>query len=446
MRSSLRLVLLLSCAALCTATSGFAQTQTTQGDQVEKPFRALFGGNARDPRARQSLSLNLSLFGTYEHNGITAPNPDLLAQISPLMSQTGFYMGGVTSGEYQRNWRRSSLSANAGTTGRYYPNQGEFTRANTWGSAAFSHAFGPNTSMGASQSVGYSPYFTNGWFPAMNPVVPGQAITPGFNNYTFHRPNWQYLTGIDFLWRPTPKATVSAYYFLDYIDFKKTQLYPQATYWSSQISARFQYAITKHLSFRAGYGYVKYRHGLIFVPDLHTRQDNIELGVDYQNTIRIGKRTTFGFSTGTSMVAYQSNTYFTALVHAYIDTAMGRTWYANVTYDRNFTFVEGLQAPYATDAVAASIGGYLNRRTNLTFQAGYSHGVGVATSEGRSYGAWTGIAQLQVALARAVALFGQGYFYHFDFAGSYPYSPLPTRAWDRWGVRAGLTLWIPVLH
>jgi hypothetical protein len=281
----------------------------------------------------------------------------------------------------------------------------------------------------------------------MNPVVPGQAISPGYNNYTFYRPNWQFLTGVDFLWRPAQKSTVSAHYFLNYIDFVKKGFYPPATYYAQQISARYQYSISRHFSFRAGYSYNKYRHGLIFIPDERTRGDNIELGVDYLNTLRVaGKQVTFGASTGVSTVGFLGTTYNTALVHAYVASPISKTWNASITYDRNFSFVEGLQAPYATDAVAANIGGYFNRRTNVTFEAGYTHGTGVATSIGKSYGAWTGVAQLQVALARALALFGQGYFYHFDFVGSYPYSPLPTRSWDRWGVRVGASFWLPILR
>ena len=432
-------------AVLVAAAPGAAQYQT-EPQQPAKPFQGLFGGNQENPRSRQTLNVTFSVFVDYESNDITAPNADLLQQLSPLMTQTGVYLGGVTSVDYRHRWRHASLSAAGGTASRYYPDFDEFTRLRDWGSVAFTYAFGPKTTLNASQSVWYSKYFMNGWFPSMNPTVPGQPITPGFDNYTYYRPNWQFNTAIDFQRRLTEDSSFSAYASLEYIDFLKGYLYPGATYYAGQLSLRYQHSLTKSLALRAGYSFNRWRHGLIFVPDERTRGDNIELGLDYQKTVKVaGRKTSIGASGGITSIAFAENRYYTYLIHAYATSMVSQMWFVNLSYDRNYSFVEGLPAPYATDALTANVGGYLGRRTNVNFSGGYTHGTGVATSLGRDYGAWTGVAQLQVALTEKIALFGQGYFYHFDFHGDYPYSPLPTREWNRWGVRGGVTFWIPIL-
>jgi hypothetical protein len=445
-RASLRLTVLLLIAALWVAAPGFAQTQT-QPEQPGGPFQGLFGGNEVNVRARQTLNFTFSAFADYESNDITAPNEGLVEQLSPIMTQTGLYFGASSSLNYGRRWRRASFSAAGGTSARYYPDLKEFTRVRDWGALAFTYAFGPKTTLNASQSAWYSPYFMNGWFPGMNPAVPGQPITPGYDNYTYYRPNWQFNTAVDFQRRLTRASSASAYYSLNYIDFLAKGLYPAATYYAQQITLRYQHSLSRSLSLRAGYSFNKYRHGLIFIPDERTRGDNIELGLDYQKTLKVGGRQTdIGATGGGTYVTFRKNRYYTYLVHAHATTMLAPKWSANLAYDRNFSFVEGLEAPYATDAVTVNVGGYLDRRTNLNFSGGYTHGTGVATSFGRTYGAWTGITQLQVAMTRNVALFGQGYFYHFDFKGDYPYSPLPTRQWNRWGIRGGVTFWVPLLR
>ena len=438
----------IALAVLLAAAPASAQIPRTGPEQEPaRPFQGLFGGNQSNLQSRQALNVNFSFFLDYEDNDVTAPNADAIYQLEPLMTQTGFYFGGATSLDYRKRWRRAALTAAGGTSARYYPDQHEFARMRDWATVAFTYAFGPKTTLNASQSAWYSAYFMNGWFPGLNPAVAGQPITPGFDNYTYYRPNWQFNTAIDFQRRLTQASSFSAYGYLTYIDFLKKGNYPSATYYAGQLSLRYQHSITKNLAFRGGYSFNRWRHGLIFIPDEHTRGDNLELGLDFQKTLRVsGRQTTIGASGGLTWITFQENQYYTYLIHAYATTMVTQKWFANLAYDRNFSFVEGLAAPYATDSVTMNVGGYLNRRTNLSFAGGYTHGVGVATSASRSYGAWIGSAQLQVALTEKVALFGQGYFYHFDFKGSYPYSPLPTRGWNRWGVRGGVTLWIPILR
>ncbi len=438
------LIILAVCAAPAAAQSVALHAPP---EQPAKPFQGLFGGNQENPRSRQTLNLTVSLFLDYENNDITAPNADIFQTLNPLMTNTGFYLGGATSAEYTRRWRHGTFSAAGGTAARYYYDFSELTRIRDWGSAAFTYAFGPKTTLSASQGVWYSPYFMNGWFPAMNPIIPGQPVTPGYDNYTYYRPNWQFNTGIDFTRYLTQDSLLNLGALIEYIDFIEKGALPPATYYAAQASARYQQKLTQGLSLRLGYIFRKYRHGLILIPDERTRSDNVDVGVDYQKTLKVaGRKTNLGFSGGLTYVTFQDNTYYTYLIHAYAATALGQKSYANIAYDRNFSFVEGLIAPYTTDAITVNVGGYVNRRMNLNFSGGYTHGTGVATSIGRTYGAWTGVGQIQVAANRNIALFGQAYFYHFDFTGEYPYRPLPTRNWNRWGLRGGVTFWIPILQ
>ena len=164
----------------------------------------------------------------------------------------------------------------------------------------------------------------------MNPSVPGQPITPGFDNYTYYRPNWQFNTAIDFQRRLTQASSFSAYGYLNYIDFVQKGLYPQATYYAAQLSLRYQHSLSRSLALRAGYSFNKYRHGLIFIPDERTRGDNIEFGLDYHKTLKVGGReTNIGATGGATYITFQENTYYTYLIHAYTTTVLTQRWFAN---------------------------------------------------------------------------------------------------------------------
>ena len=160
---------LVAVATLLAAGPASGQGQTETGEPT-RPFQGLFGGNEADARSRQTLNFTFSAFANYENNDITVPNPDIIQQLSPIMTQTGLYFGGMSGLDYRRRWRRASFSVAGGTAARYYPDFKEFTRIRDYGTVAFTYAFGPKTTLNASQAVWYSPVLHERLVPQHEPV------------------------------------------------------------------------------------------------------------------------------------------------------------------------------------------------------------------------------------------------------------------------------------
>ena len=450
--------LIVVAASLALSCGGTASAQSQQGEP-EKPFRGLFGGNEADLRSRQALDFRFSLYGAWEENVTTLLDS---AEYTPsrfesLLNMTGYYAGATSSLSYSRRGKRFSFNAVGGAHFRYYTEQQEFSNASDWASVGFSASLSPKTTLSASQGVSYSPYYSNGFFPMLTAPVPGEVLSPSPDYYTFYHPNYSYTTAVNLGRRLTPRSSLSAYYNLNYVDFtEQDDLSSWQPFRNQMAGARYQHNLTKTLGFHAGYAYTEGRYGWYAAQAYPVKGHNIDVGLDYSQTLPLGRKTTFGFATGTSIVEGTSNYadekgengryYFNALVTAYVNTAIGRTWKAGVNYGRGLMFVQGFQEPWFYDSVWATLGGYLGRRVNVSFQGGWTNGGSYYALEGAGIDAWTALANLHVALTRTVAVFGQYFYYHYDVAGQQLLPFVAARDFERHGVRAGLTVWLPLLR
>jgi hypothetical protein len=99
-----------------------------------------------------------------------------------------------------------------------------------------------------------------------------------------------------------------------------------------------------------------------------------------------------------------------------------------------------------SNSAAADIRVAASRRVNLSVSAGSFDGAtGVGSLSGNAW-TWFGSAEVQVALARIVALHGQYFAYQYDFGSL---ASLPTgypAQLDRHTVRAGVTVWMPLVR
>lgn len=421
----------------------------------EKPFRGLFGGNEADPRSRQALDLRISLYGGWEESRITPVDPDAVPpRLESLINMTGYHAGETTSLTYARRGRRVSVNANAGAHLRYYTEQQEFTNASDWASFGFSASLSPRTTLSATQGVTYSPYYSNGFFPLLTGLTPGEPLSPALDYFTFYHPNYTYSTAVNLARRLTPRSSFSAFYNLNYVDFvERGDVTFFQPFRNQMAGARYQYSFTPTFGVHAGYSYVEGRYGWYASQGYPVTGHNIDVGVDYNKTLPLGRRTTFGFATGTSIVkgtaAYggdEGKYYFNAQVSAYLNTALGRTWNANVNYQRGLMFVQGFQEPWYSDSIGARFGGYLGRRVNVSAQAGWTRGTGYYSAQEGNIDAWTATANLQLAVTRTVALFTQYFYYHYDTRGQQMIPFFAATDFDRRGVRAGLSLWLPLLR
>ena len=132
-----------------------------------------------------------------------------------------------------------------------------------------------------------------------------------------------------------------------------------------------------------------------------------------------------------------------AVGHASASVNINRSWSANANYNRGWEIRYGYTAPFFTDSVVGSVGGYLSRRLDLSFSAGYSTGsTGVTVQV--PYSSRMGSAQIRYALTQSAALTANyfRYFYQFDSPDALPEGVLQKN--DRHAFRVGISFWLPL--
>jgi opacity protein-like surface antigen len=124
---------------------------------------------------------------------------------------------------------------------------------------------------------------------------------------------------------------------------------------------------------------------------------------------------------------------------------MGRTWTAQIAYDRGLEFYEGFSDPFLTDGVTGQLYGFLARRVRFSSAGNYSVG-NVGAGQNRGFNSVSANAGLEFGLTRRLGLFTRYMYYRYDFDANVGLDPRLLRKFDRQGVRAGLTIFIPVIR
>lgn len=106
--------------------------------------------------------------------------------------------------------------------------------------------------------------------------------------------------------------------------------------------------------------------------------------------------------------------------------------------------MENVPNPVLANAASTDVHGFLNRRTDLMVSAAYTTGELALTGTPPPYSTYTGLARLRFAFARHLAVFGEYLYYYYEFNRDFPLPPNVAPTLTRNGVRAGVTLWVPV--
>jgi hypothetical protein len=121
-----------------------------------------------------------------------------------------------------------------------------------------------------------------------------------------------------------------------------------------------------------------------------------------------------------------------------------RDWSIAADAGRDVTVLEGLSPePFAANAVSVRLRGTATPRLELAASASYSEGAATLTDTG-SFRNVSGIAQMQFAASRWVALYASYSFYHYTLLDLTLVQPgFPSR-YALNSVRSGLTIWFPL--
>lgn len=438
-------------ALLALGVAGPAEAQDAQPPSqgsgvatVLQPFRGLFGGNERNPNARETLDFSASLFGGYDSNvgAAVTGQPSVTAGGSP-------YWRASATVTYTHDGPRWDVGTTVSGNSNWYQNYPEMDGVG--GAFAFgaAYAWSTRTSLSLGQHIVYSPYYSYGLFAsvsapglgALPPYTPGLAVVNVQTLNVGAKASFTHLL--------TPRSGVMAQYSFGFTD-PQTNLWSNVT--SNYVGARYIYKLNDDFGLRAGYAVNHGSYSGAFQNSSYTNQI-IDAGVDYNRTLRVTRRTTFGFWVGSTIltntipgITGDSQLRFGVVGAANLRHSFRRSWSTELAYSRSVSYSAGLAAPVFADAVSLDLTGYLSDRLRSTSGVGYSHGtVGVGAVLENTLSTSAAYTSLQYAFSERLAADVRYYYYYYDFANRL-YLPIGVaQSMRRNGVEAGLTVWLPLV-
>ena len=417
-------------------------------ESVRRPYRGLFG-NSDDPDTPQSLVLSASLFGAYDDN-VTA---GVLGRetADPRLQQSGAYYGANAGLNYSlsKSGERVSYGLSSGAAANAYrfdDDNSVVPHAHVAGNIGF--ALGSRSSLSFNQQVVYTRYYRFLLFPSLLGTDDDGALAGDPDLELFARTALRYGSGASFSHRVGSRSSLNASYGFGYVDYRDNQ-YPD---WKSHLARiGFDRRLTANATMVLGYGY---RVSQSTAVDHQPREaHDINVGVNYSRALSFSRRTSFSFGTGSAILVRDDltvpgsdpRTHFRVLGNAALTHEIGRTWTAQAAYNRGFVFREGFDDPFFTDALSASIDGFVTRRLDLSATARWSFASLDRPGRNR-HDSFAASAQARYALGQFVALFARYIYYQYEFDEGIPLDPGLARTLDRQGIRVGLTASLPLIR
>jgi len=424
-----------------------ATESLTRAQGVVVPPRepqGLFGGIRPDDSTSKRLDIEASLIAGYDD--------DVPYELRPALDPSNLQSGGFSGTADAKGtftWRSPRTEIGANVTSMFRQSEsGELQGVAGYSAGAgFSRQLPGKFNLSVNQSATYSPTYMYGLFPADASTAPGAAPSTSLDYAVGRFESYDYVTTVslrrDFTRRNSFTAT-GDYQFTD-------RLHP-TEFWNDITSyvARGEYvhnlarntALTGRARYRSGdYGYIGTGK---------TTEAGFDFGVDYTRPLSASKRTTIRFNAGATRAEFpQVVTGFDRRIRGTgelgFDYSFSRTWQARANVRRGLEYLVDLPTPVFNDAVSVGADGLLSRRVDVSMFVGYSDGASLDNRDSLQITTYTGNVRGRYAFSRTLAVYVEYLRYYYQFRGSTSVlAGIPPR-WDRSGVRAGLTLWVPTL-
>jgi hypothetical protein len=436
MSNPFRLAVLLALLSLAEAPTLLGQ----QAPQPAGPFRGLFGPDPTSAGSHQSLDVTASVLGGYDDNVYPEGAPP---DIDPGLQMGAGFASVQAEMAYVRRGRHISFNLSGGGAYRYYPSRPDVNGATPWVFATLSGSLGRRTTFSLSQGAAYTPYYGFGVFPGLAAsLTPAQAFVGSADYALYRRPSLTYTTAAGLDRSLSQRSSMSAIYTFRYVDFQHSN----QSLKDQTIGATFFRRMGQDFGFHVGYAYRRGDFGIESFAGRVIEGHDINAGIDYNRALDRARRTTFGFSSGSTITVTPLQNYYNVLGSAYLNRSLGRTWNVRFDYRRGLQFVQGFERPFFTDSASLSTGGYVGPRLDVSGSAGYTTGGLGFGVFAQGFGTLTGTGRVRVALVRHVALFAEYFYFHYLFDQGTVLPVGVARGLDRQGVRGGVTFWVPLLR
>jgi len=426
-------------------------------------------GSSRAPAGARvatgpSLGLSIDLAEAYDQ--------DVVARLGgvtlPLFQASGPYTMLTPQVDFQTHGSRVQVGITAGSNLRYYQNLNVFGAASHTAGIGVTAQLTPQTSLSIGQNVGYSPALFNGLFASVAAPTPGNAPPPS-SNYLLGAQSLSLGTTAGLTHKFTPRLALlltGAYHY----DHFTAEVPGYSDLRSQEAGGRFTYSMSRGMQLRLGY---TYKQGQ-YVGSPQTTEHNGDIGIDYVRVLSQTRRTTIAFSLGPTLangalrggllqnqVLPDSSTAATSpILGSVLDVRrqfrmvgdaslvhqVNRTWNLKATYHRGLGYIEGFNSPVFSAAYAASAGGSLSRRTDLSLSAAYSGGESALVGVADQFTTYTGDARLRFMVNKVWATYVEYLFYYYEFGPGISLPPGVPPGLTRNGVRVGLTMLMPVMR
>jgi hypothetical protein len=442
----------VACCAAPAPAAAQEQPPTQPGGRA-RPFRGLFG-SPQDPSRAQTLTLTGSANAGYDDNviaGTGGVGADPRAQVGSSI------VGGGLGLAYSKSARRVNFNANVNGDTRYYPERSTLSASSYGASAGLSYELSRRSRITLAQATAYQPFYQMGVFPGVGDPVLGGGVPSNLDFAVARRASWITSSNVTFDRQLGRRSSLQLQYAYSNQHFTEDTL-DQAgnptdtgdlTY--QMVGFRFTRSLSRYIALRLGYDY---RRGTFSQPaDTVTEGHNIDVGIDYARTLSFSRRTRLSFSTGSAIVqTSDQDRRYRVTGNATLSHEITRDWNTSLTYVRDVGFFGNFNQPIFSDSVSARLRGVLADRLLMTVTAGFLTGdLGLTDDGSTSFKTFTGSASLLYGLTQ---LLGVDVTYsYFDYRFSDLTSPtdpnlppgLPP-SFGRNSIRAGLTLWLPLLR
>lgn len=421
--------------------------QDTQGESA-RPFRGLFRSGS-SPTSNRSLILSGSIYGGWD-SSVLADQPGIDTRGD---STDGTFGGGSLGLAFNRRGRRVDFGLTGNTSTRWYPQQQELTSGAYTAGAGMNIELSRRTRLGLNQSIGYQPFYQLSLFPGLDDPVLGGAPVPSNLDFVVNRSSgWIYDSAVNLDRQLGRRSNLSLFYRRSASDFEASDpTAPPAFNVNYQVAGfRFTRDLARGVALRLGYGYRTgtFANNALDLDDTAEAHE-IDVGVSYGKQLSFSRRTTFSFSTGSTLFEVDGDRTFTIVGDAALRHQFSRSWLSTIAYNRSVGFITNFSGPVLSDNVSARLDGLLGERVMISFQGGLSggqagYGAG-GNEEGTSgFKTYSGTATMEYAFTANLASFVQYAYFYYDFPRGLG---LPVAGeFDRNSIRVGLSVSVPLLR
>jgi hypothetical protein len=395
------------------------------------PFGGLFGRTPeRTNKEFTAVEFRSSVGGQYDDALLDGSTPEALAP-------QGGPTAGVNAGlDFERRSDRLRLTAYGSGSHQ------QFIRDTDYGATSYDAGglvlgrVATRLSLEGSATYRRSPFFH--LLPAASGDLPLPEVLIPTDPYAARRMDNDTMEGIVGFSSPyTKRSTLSAS-----VSRRATRFFDQPwnnfDLWGAK--GMWTRKMTRDVAARIGYGREEIQQSELAGRYVH---EVLDVGFDLAREISLARRTSFNFTTQTSMVRETGGDRRYRL-NGSIGLTRGfrRTWAASLSATRNTEFLPGFLEPVFSDGANGTLSGMLADRIEWSAAFGASKGQ-VGFDAAGDFVSYTGNSRLSAGVTRHLGIYAEYSYYHYDLPrGSTSVLLLPQMS--RQAISVGLSAYVPI--